>query len=90
LETAGGGSKSGQDVRDGSVYVYQEPITLAVRVALATGRPLLLLGPPVRGCTEGYVLLSAGEGAGTKLYKTACIYLSLEPFQKGRRRNSMG
>lgn len=39
---------AGQDVRDGSVYVYDEPITLAVRVALATGRPLLLLGPP--GC----------------------------------------
>jgi MoxR-like ATPase len=39
---------AGQDVRDGSVYVFDEPIILAVRVALATGRPLLLLGPP--GC----------------------------------------
>src|SRR5262245_59453218 len=44
-----GTSKAGQDTRDGSVYVYNEPITLAVRVALATGRPLLLLGPPGSG-----------------------------------------
>jgi MoxR-like ATPase len=44
-----GASKAGQDTRDGSVYVYSEPITLAVRVALATGRPLLLLGPPGSG-----------------------------------------
>ncbi|HEV8384054.1 MAG TPA: MoxR family ATPase [Candidatus Acidoferrales bacterium] len=42
-------SNAGQDTRDGSVYVYSEPITLAVRVALATGRPLLLLGPPGSG-----------------------------------------
>jgi MoxR-like ATPase len=44
-----GTSKAGQDTRDGSIYVYSEPITLAVRVALATGRPLLLLGPPGSG-----------------------------------------
>lgn len=49
LETGQSASKPGQDVRDGSVYVYQQPITLAVRVALATGRPLLLLGPPGSG-----------------------------------------
>jgi MoxR-like ATPase len=42
-------AKPGQDVRDGSVYVYEEPIKLAVRVALATGRPSLLLGPPGSG-----------------------------------------
>src|SRR3974390_2222760 len=42
-------SKTGQDLRDGSVYVYDERIMLAVRVALATGRPLLLLGPPGSG-----------------------------------------
>jgi MoxR-like ATPase len=46
---AGTGAKPGQDTRDGSVYVYDEDITLAVRVALATGRPLLLLGPPGSG-----------------------------------------
>jgi MoxR-like ATPase len=44
-----GTSKAGQDTRDGSVYVYSDEITLAVRVALATGRPLLLLGPPGSG-----------------------------------------
>ena len=42
-------TKRGQDLRDGSVYVYEDDITLAVRVALATGRPLLLLGPPGSG-----------------------------------------
>jgi MoxR-like ATPase len=39
----------GKDTRDGSVYVYSEEINLAVRVALATGRPLLLLGLPGSG-----------------------------------------
>jgi MoxR-like ATPase len=43
------GPRAGQDIRDGSIYVYEEPIKLAVRVALATGRPLLLLGPPGSG-----------------------------------------
>jgi len=45
----GGTTKAGQDTRDGSVYVHNSDITLAVRVALATGRPLLLLGPPGSG-----------------------------------------
>src|ERR1700756_5722635 len=49
LAPQGSAPKPGQDVRDGSVYVYEEPIKLAVRVALATGRPLLLLGPPGSG-----------------------------------------
>ena len=49
LEAGGDAPAPGQDIRDGSVYVYQEPITLAVRVALATGRPLLLLGAPGSG-----------------------------------------
>lgn len=44
-----GVERRGRDTRDGSVYVYDEPITRAVRVALATGRPLLLLGPPGSG-----------------------------------------
>jgi MoxR-like ATPase len=43
------GTKRGQDIRDGSVYVWEDDIRLAVRVALATGRPLLLLGPPGSG-----------------------------------------
>jgi MoxR-like ATPase len=33
----------------GPVYVYSEPIVLAVNVALATGRPLLVAGPPGSG-----------------------------------------
>lgn len=49
LDNVAEGTRRGQDVRDGSVYVYEEEITLAVRVALATGRPLLLLGPPGSG-----------------------------------------
>jgi MoxR-like ATPase len=45
----GATTTAGQDTRDGSVYVHNSAITLAVRVALATGRPLLLLGPPGSG-----------------------------------------
>src|ERR1019366_1283058 len=41
--------RRGRDTRDGSVYVYHDSLTMAVRVALATGRPLLLLGPPGSG-----------------------------------------
>jgi MoxR-like ATPase len=37
------------DLRDGSVYVYEDEIELAVNVALATGRPLLVCGPPGSG-----------------------------------------
>lgn len=37
------------DVRDGSVYVYSEKIVLTVNVAIATGRPLLIFGPPGSG-----------------------------------------
>jgi MoxR-like ATPase len=45
---------AGLDLRDGSVYVFSEPLdedlsVLAVKVALATGRPLLLCGPPGSG-----------------------------------------
>ncbi|MEA2174819.1 MAG: hypothetical protein QOD00_2411 [Blastocatellia bacterium] len=42
------GSAAG-DKRDGSVYVYDEQIVLAVNVALATGRPLLVRGPSGSG-----------------------------------------
>lgn len=37
------------DPRDGSVYVCEEETVLAVRVAMATGRPLLVGGPPGSG-----------------------------------------
>ena len=35
--------------RDGDVYVCQERIVLAVNIALATGRPLLIAGEPGSG-----------------------------------------
>ena len=37
------------DRRDGKFYVYTDEIVLAVEVALATGRPLLLFGPSGSG-----------------------------------------
>ncbi|MDR4484628.1 MAG: MoxR family ATPase [Nitrospirales bacterium] len=37
------------DARDGQVYVYNEEIKLAINVALATGRPLLVRGAPGSG-----------------------------------------
>src|SRR5437879_3622590 len=37
------------DRRDGRVYVTDAPIKLALKVALATGRPLLLRGDPGSG-----------------------------------------
>lgn len=37
------------DRRDGAIYVYRPEIVLAVNVALATGRPLLLRGPSGSG-----------------------------------------
>ncbi len=38
-----------RDRRDGQVYVYNERIELAVNVALATGRPVLVRGPSGSG-----------------------------------------
>jgi MoxR-like ATPase len=49
LEDGGQGRLKGRDGRDGSIYVYTEPVVLAVKVAIATGRPLLLYGPPGSG-----------------------------------------
>ncbi|HKQ05573.1 MAG TPA: MoxR family ATPase [Blastocatellia bacterium] len=45
---------AGRDLRDGSFYVFTEPLerdptVLVVKVALATGRPLLLCGAPGSG-----------------------------------------
>jgi MoxR-like ATPase len=37
------------DNRDGQVYVYEDDIVLGVNIAIATGRPLLLYGPPGSG-----------------------------------------
>lgn len=45
---------AGRDLRDGAFYVFTHPVerdptVLVVKVALATGRPLLLTGPPGSG-----------------------------------------
>lgn len=49
-QPAGEGGKAGAgDRRDGQVYVYNEKIELAVNVALATGRPMLIRGPSGSG-----------------------------------------
>jgi MoxR-like ATPase len=37
------------DLRDGSIYVYDQTAIDAVKVALAAGRPLLISGPPGSG-----------------------------------------
>src|SRR5262245_58356001 len=42
-------ASTGGDRRDGTIYVYRPEIVLAVNVALATGRPLLLRGPTGSG-----------------------------------------
>src|SRR5215470_10187101 len=42
---SGDAVKSVGDLRTGAVYVFTDKIRLAIRVALATGRPLLLRGP---------------------------------------------
>jgi MoxR-like ATPase len=45
----GAGGGGGGDQREGSVYVYTDEIVLAVNVALATRRPLLVRGPSGSG-----------------------------------------
>jgi len=45
----GGGGSAAGDRHDGSVYVYDQEIVLAVNVALATSRPLLVRGPSGSG-----------------------------------------
>lgn len=54
LLSAAGEPTAGRDLRDGSFYVFTSPVerdptVLAVKVALATGRPLLLTGAPGSG-----------------------------------------
>jgi MoxR-like ATPase len=42
-------NRTAGDVDDGAVYVYDPDIEMAVNVALATARPLLISGPPGSG-----------------------------------------
>ena len=61
--TAGSG-----DRRDGSVYVYhQKDIELAVKVALATSRPLLVDGPS--GCGKSTLAFNAALSLGRRYYE---------------------
>jgi MoxR-like ATPase len=46
VDRHGDGAAQVGDQRGGNLYVYSEKLKLAVRVALATGRPLLVRGPP--------------------------------------------
>ncbi|MFF4209700.1 AAA family ATPase [Streptomyces sp. NPDC001796] len=47
-DTADAVAESRGDLRDGRVYVVSDEIKTAIKVAIVTGRPLLLSGPP--GC----------------------------------------
>jgi MoxR-like ATPase len=61
-------SGSGGDDRDGRVYVYHQPdIELAVNVAWATNRPLLLSGPS--GCGKSTLALNVALSLGWRYYE---------------------
>ncbi|MDT7808428.1 MAG: hypothetical protein QOJ70_2241 [Acidobacteriota bacterium] len=58
----------GGDTRDGSVYVYHRPdIALAVNIAIATNRPLLLGGPS--GCGKSTLALNVARSLGWRYYE---------------------
>lgn len=58
------------DRRDGAIYVHahDESRRLALEVALITGRPLLLRGPP--GCGKSTFALAAARRLGWRCYET--------------------
>jgi MoxR-like ATPase len=61
-------SGSGGDDRDGKVYVYHKPeIALAVNVAWAANRPLLLSGPS--GCGKSTLALNVALSLGWRYYE---------------------
>lgn len=55
------------DRRDGVVYVYDERIILAVNVAMATGRPLLVRGPS--GCGKSSLARHVARVKGWRYYE---------------------
>jgi MoxR-like ATPase len=55
------------DTRTQSVYVYDERIVLAINVALATGRPLLIRGPS--GCGKSTLARSVANILGRRYYE---------------------
>jgi MoxR-like ATPase len=61
------GTANPGDRRDGGVYVYDDAIVLAVRVALATGRPLLVRGPS--GCGKSSLARHAARVLRWRYYE---------------------
>jgi MoxR-like ATPase len=55
------------DRRDRSIYVYTPEIVLAVNVALATGRPLLVRGPS--GCGKSTLARNVARTLGRRYYE---------------------
>ena len=55
------------DWQDQSIYVYTEEIVLAVNVALATGRPLLVRGPS--GCGKSTLARNVSRTLGRRYYE---------------------
>jgi MoxR-like ATPase len=55
------------DARDRSIYVYTDEIVLAVNVALATGRPLLVRGPS--GCGKSTLARNVARTLGRRYYE---------------------
>jgi MoxR-like ATPase len=55
------------DSRDRSIYVYNDEIVLAVNVALATGRPLLVRGPS--GCGKSTLARNVARTLGSRYYE---------------------
>src|ERR1700687_2144457 len=58
----GGAGLGAPDRRDGAVYVLDDQLRLAVDVALATGRPLLLRGEPGSGKSSLAAFLARNLG----------------------------
>ena len=55
------------DRRDGLLYLYNEDIILAVNVAIATGRPLLIKGPA--GCGKSSLAYNIAKVLNRKYYE---------------------
>ena len=57
-----GGERSRRDRRDGAVYVWNPDLELAVNIALATERPLLVRGPSGTGKSSLAASLAVAKG----------------------------